>query len=428
MKGLIHAIVLISALAITSIAHAAKNWEPVLGGDKDFFPSAILATRNLDVQTLLGKPQPPEILGDPMGAFGIKVRTTAPDTKIKVSITLDGLSETSVFDDTLPKANTEYTIMPYIRYKADALWKVRQPYPTTAIFNVSVNDAAAEEVTRKINVHPVNDVPYATKQDGKEHNTQFLFAAFVNENSPVIDAILQDALAHNAVNKFIGYDGDTQEVYRQIFAIWNALQRKGVKYSNIVTPAGFSKTIYSQHVRLPDESFNNSQANCVDGSVLLASALYKIGMCPVLVLKPGHMFMGVHTDKNMCGQKNLQDVAFIETTMVGSVRLIQAQKNWKFLTKDGYLMSTSYRSMQQAMDVGRQTFNSMIPGLQAQQPGYGILDIHQLRSMGIMPITSGAAAEQSTYTPPPPEDDSNDFGNAKPRQIIKGRDSMIIQY
>lgn len=381
--------------AIAPAANAARNWEPIFGGDKDFFPAAILATRNLEVQMLTGKPLPAEILGDPMGAFGIKIRTIAPDTKVKISITIDGLSETSFFDSTLLKANMEYTILPYIRYKADSLWKVRQPYPTTVIFSVSINDLPAEETTEKINVHPVNDVPYVIEQDGKEYNTQFLFAAFVNENSPAIDKILQDALAHNAVNQFIGYDGDAQEVYHQMFAIWNALQRKGVKYSNIVTPAGFSKTIYSQHVRLPDESFENSQANCVDGSVLLASALYKIGMCPVLVLKPGHMFMGVHTDKNMCGKKNLQDVAFIETTMIGNVHLIQAQKSWKFITKDGYLLSTSYRSMQQAMNVGRQTFNSMIPALQAQKTGYAILDIRQLRNIGIMPITSGTAAAQT---------------------------------
>ena len=93
-------------------------------------------------------------------------------------------------------------------------------------------------------------------------------------------------------------------------------------------------------------------------------------------------------------------------------------------------MSTSYRSMQQALDVGRQTFNSMIPALQAQQSGYSILDIHQLRSIGIMPITSGATVEQANYTPPLPEqnDDPSDSNSIKPRQIIKGRNGTIIQY
>jgi hypothetical protein len=427
MKNIFRVAIVIAALAIAPFAHAKNtNWEPISGGGDTFFPSAILATRNLDVKSLDNKAVPPELVGDPIGAFGVKIRTTTEDTKVRVSITVDGLSEPSVFEDVLPKAGTEYTVLPFIRYKPEALWKVKQPYSTTAIFNVSINGAPAEEIIKKINVRSINDVPYEIAQDGKKYSTTFLFAAFVNENAPVIDEILKDALAHNAVDKFVGYDGDKQEVYRQIFAIWNSLQRKGIKYSNIVTPSGFSKTILSQHVRLPDESFNNSQANCVDGSVLLASALYKIGMCPVLVLKPGHMFLGVHTDKNMCEQRNLQDVAFIETTAVGQITpLDRFQRGWKFKTDNGYLDSVSYKSLLLAIKSGQQTFNAMLSALQTKQPNYSILDIRQLRNMGIMPITSGLSVEQARNR----RDDIIDESYAPtPKQIIKSGDNMIVQY
>ena len=39
-------------------------------------------------------------------------------------------------------------------------------------------------------------------------------------------------------------------------------------------------------MRLIDESINNGQANCVDGSVLFASLLRKIDIEPVLVSLP----------------------------------------------------------------------------------------------------------------------------------------------
>ena len=144
MKKLFRGIMLLVTLAITpvSIAQAnTKNWQPMLGGGDAFFPSAILAARNLDVQPLLDKTPLPGLVGDPMGAFGMKIHTTAENTKVHISITIDGLSETSTFEDMLPKANMEYTVLPYIRYKLEALWKIKQPYSTTAVFTVSVNDA-----------------------------------------------------------------------------------------------------------------------------------------------------------------------------------------------------------------------------------------------------------------------------------------------
>jgi hypothetical protein len=44
------------------------------------------------------------------------------------------------------------------------------------------------------------------------------------------------------------------------------------------------------------------------GSVLFASLMYKIGIMPVLVVKPGHMFVGYYLDKDR------KQFEFLETT------------------------------------------------------------------------------------------------------------------
>lgn len=389
MQRLFFLILFTAIVIITPITHArGLNWQPYLATEDVLFPSLVLSTRNMDFNKLLNKPHNNYYLGDETGIYGIRITNPANDTKIRVTVMIDGLSEASSYEGTLPVAGQEYIVAPYIRYKADALWKIKQPYPTTVVFSVSLDDVPVQEIIKKISVRTVNDVPFAIIQNGKDYDSSFLFAAFVNENAPVIDNILQDAIEHKAVNSFVGYSGDKQEVMRQLFAIWNSLQRKGVKYSNITTPSGFSKNIYSQHVRLPDESYDSSQANCVDGTVLLASALYKIGMCPVLVMKPGHMFLGVYNDAQSCEKKIFQNITFIETTAIGAVHLNQFQKDWKFKTSDGYLASTSYASIADASSIATQQFNQMIPALTMKQKGYYMLDIKQLRNMGIMPITS----------------------------------------
>jgi len=128
--------------------------------------------------------------------------------------------------------------------------------------------------------------------------------------------LLQEALKGKAVNSFMGYQTDPVGVSRQALAIWNALQRRRVRYSNIATPSALSPsgTVHSQAVRFVDETIDSQQANCVDGSVLFASALYKIGIHPILVLKPEHMFVGYWLDE---GHNNYE---FLETTMAGSGR------------------------------------------------------------------------------------------------------------
>ena len=136
--------------------------------------------------------------------------------------------------------------------------------------------------------------PEAGESNGEYTDMGWMFAAYVNENSPTVERILKEALATKIVDSFAGYQKSPDEVVKELFAIWTALQNRGIKYSNITTTAGDSPSVYSQHVRFVDESVANEQANCVDGSVLFASILRKLGLRSFLVMVPGHMFMGVY--------------------------------------------------------------------------------------------------------------------------------------
>jgi hypothetical protein len=169
-------------------------------------------------------------------------------------------------------------------------------------------------------------------------------------------------------------------VIREVFAIWNVLQRDGVKYSSITTPSSQSSAVFSQHVRFPDESVKFGQANCADGTVLFASALYKLGINPVLVKIPGHMFLGFFTDAQR------QQLAFVETTMIGSTGLNGFQKSWRFLSADSYLSSESYRQFVAAMERGNAEFEQARPNLQARLPNYVVIDVDLARRAGLSPI------------------------------------------
>jgi len=141
----------------------------------------------------------------------------------------------------------------------------------------------------------------------------FMFAAYVNEQHPFVDKLLREALDRGAVDSFTGYQsGDAGEVYRQVFAVWDALSARDVRYSDITATAAESESVYCQHVRLLDETINNNQANCVDGSVLFASVLRKVGIEAYLVMVPRHCYLAFALDEK--GEK----IVALETTLMQS--------------------------------------------------------------------------------------------------------------
>ena len=69
----------------------------------------------------------------------------------------------------------------------------------------------------------------------KFHDTGEFFAAYVNEEHPQIDKLLREALDTRLVNRFLGYQGDTSQsenVDKQVYALWNVLQKRNFKYSS----------------------------------------------------------------------------------------------------------------------------------------------------------------------------------------------------
>ena len=225
---------------------------------------------------------------------------------------------------------------------------------------------------------------------GKYTDLGWMFAAYVNENSPIVDQILKEALATKIVDSFAGYQKGPGDVVKELLAIWAALQKRGIHYSNITTTAGGSETVYSQHVRFVDESLANEQANCVDGSVLFASILRKLGLRAFLVTVPGHMFMGAYLAAD--GDQRVG----LETTMIGSSKDEEGAALKKFeglqdvrKTLDKKVAeSTAWKTFVTALAVGTLNLEEHQKKFEANdQPQYQITDINQARKDGIMPIS-----------------------------------------
>ena len=285
-----------------------------LGGN--IFPSAILSIASTDAQIII--PSDTMYLGNPKSIIGVRVRSSKPLSHVRVEVAETKFYAQSVSEFDLPKPDIDYIIYPDIIWNYEALKNNSQPEPISVVVDAEINGKKIGRKIRTFSVRSINEclLGYYTK-GRKLHDTGIFFAAYVNEDHPMIDQILREALNTRIVNKFLGYQARNAAaaVDKQVYALWNVLQKRNFRYSSVSNTSLSSNVVISQRVRTFEDALNSSQINCVDGSVLFASLLRAINIEPILVRIPGHMFVGYYTDSN---RKN---VNFLETTMIGDVDL-----------------------------------------------------------------------------------------------------------
>jgi hypothetical protein len=255
------------------------------------------------------------ILGDPdsMGLLGVVVMADEDETSIAVEIEAPGIIEASHWSGVLERANTNYTIFPSLKFNFKALIGNTQTIPLAVTYRVWLGEDDVDEHTINMTLRSINDCPRIIIYDKDNiENLSYMFAAYVNEQHPFVDKILRESLEKGVVESFDGYQsGDVESVIRQVYSIWDALSRRDVRYSSITASAAVNQMAISQHVRFIDQSINNAQANCVDGSALMASLLRKVEIETALILVPGHCYLAFALDPE--GKRWMG----LETTLIG---------------------------------------------------------------------------------------------------------------
>jgi hypothetical protein len=124
--------------------------------------------------------------------------------------------------------------------------------------------------------------------------------------------------------------------YYQTQAIFEQLRAQGLVYVNLPGTGFFSA---AQTVKYPSESLGLLSANCIEGTLVFASAWEALGMQPILAIDPthGHAFVAVRCwSGSSC-------VIPVETTMVGGNATFAdavntATTNWYAWTADASLL------------------------------------------------------------------------------------------
>lgn len=338
---------------------------------KALFASSVLAYAGVDAEFT------PEELpkdsatfyfeGSPQAAIALS--GVKKGDRFQVTISGDRFIKTSRFAFTAKKDDAFVEVGPNTLFDFEALSKLRQSVPFNVTYTVQRGDEAPRSESETWIAHQINDCQtrcanlYLTKKGeitAKPYDTSFSFAGFVNENHPWIDSLLKDALGTGLCRAFSGYQEGDEGVLRQVNAIWTVLQKRGISYSSIANFTASGGNSY-QHVRFIDESITSAQANCIDGSVVLASVLRKIGLNVSIILVPGHAYVAVIKDDGS------EYLFAIETTMIGRFTLEKA--------------------IDYATESGPEALNKIHEKLDDEKhPAYQELNIREARKSGINPI------------------------------------------
>jgi len=284
-----------------------------LGGN--IFPSSILSVATTDAQII--EPSDSNYIGNPKSCIAVRIRSKKAYSRVRIEVNETPFFARSVSEFVLEKPRTSYLIYPDIIWNYEALRNNQQAEPISVAITVEMNGEEIGQRVRTFSVRSINECLLGYVTNGtKFHDTGIFFAAYVNEENPMIDKLLREALNTRIVNRFLGYQaGKAEAVDKQVYALWNVLQKRNFRYSSISNTSLSSNVVFSQRVRTFDDALQSSQINCVDGSVLFASLLRAINIEPILIRIPGHMFVGYYTDSS---HKNIN---FLETTMIGDVDL-----------------------------------------------------------------------------------------------------------
>lgn len=372
------------------------DWEPLTAfPDNHFFPSYAWATSSWTELPTEG------FIGIQGGSIGITIKNDEDDANYRLQISAPEIAFDTDYNFSFPlESSTDwFNVYPNINFKWDKLKSTTQPTPANVSYTLYKNGVSCGQKNVTIIVHSIYDCPFwLIRTDNTEVRLDWMYAAYVNENDPVIDKLLREALNTGIVSSFTSYLGNSPndiwtKVFMQVTALWTVLYNRGITYSTVTTPSvGINEEkLWAQKVRFPSDALSTSQANCIDGTVLFASLLRRIGISSRIVLIPGHAFVGY----NDLGPMDTTNFRYLETTQLGfefnESQVSPADIIFYKNNLPAQVYSTNKEAIYNFLNcwyTGWEEFAQAKPSIDAGEPGYICVDVDKVRNeWSILPIS-----------------------------------------
>jgi hypothetical protein len=387
------ALLLSGLLAACAACAAEPDWSVRVTPFDQVFPALELSQARRDGAAPTGRGE--FAFGDGSGLVAVRVHSRRAGERVSLTVDAPGMDAPARVEGVMRNSGRDYELRPPLAWNPAQLHGADMPRRVDLRFTLRRDDDAADTRTLSVSLRPLSEALYFVRDGADAVDLSWIFAAYVDERDAVVDAVLDSALKSGIVETFDGYAaGSADGIYRQVWAVWQALAERGIRYSAADPGIARGPRVFSQRVRLLEQTWSDRAATCIDGSVLIASALQHIGLRPFLVLVPGHAFVGFHLDA--AGNR----AAYLETTVLGAAPppLPALPAFASDFTQDTAARLDIAR-FSAALTLGRRRFNQAASRFDARhRPDYALIDIGAARAFGIAPIEGRGARDEGRGT------------------------------
>lgn len=227
------------------------------------------------------------------GTVGVTISNpTAAMLRTRIAVTVQGWSDEEIQTaQVAPGASHTYIFAPTFQRR---FYENREIVAATTLVSITGFDGAPLYVqTVPVRIRSSEDMYW-----GSKFQYAPFIASWITPHDPRVEEILRAAKEFMPGRRLPGYepeksaDEQAQMTYTEARAIYKALQQAGVSYVKSSLTLGAHQEA-SERVRMPDDSLRDLSANCIDGVVMYASLFENLGMEPVVLLVPGHAYVGV---------------------------------------------------------------------------------------------------------------------------------------
>lgn len=327
------------------------------------------------------------IVGAGTGLVQIERVAARDGERVALAIRSPWLAQAASLDATLPRAGERYRLRPALEWNTAALARLAAPQAIALDVEFAV-DGTTERRSQPARLHPLGEALYYVRAGNAEVDLGWIFAAYADPRSRIVDAILDAARERHPDLAFDARGRSRADTLALAFAIWEVLERHGLRYADEDPGVARGPTAWSQRVRLHEDVWRERRANCLDGSLLIAAALERIGVGSALILVPGHALLAFH------GESGDDAPLFVETTLLGK-RSLPARPRASFADRLAGFDPRAMDSFDAALAAGRARYARESAGFRRRNPDYQWIDLPTARAYGIIPLAAGAAASAS---------------------------------
>lgn len=247
---------------------------------------------------------PPSVLhllstnGIPFLRFKLRNASNANIRRISISMEILEYSYPyfTFIDELKPNECRSVEIVPAFKPVSEMHRQQKEAHLNLRITRGAMNSKVVEyESTLKVTFLGRNDLLWSLASPFDLANS---LAAFVTPRDRSIDRILTHAARRSIFRSLTGYQqwnsgrySEGEITVDQLRSIYEAIQELNIRY---VCPSTGFTAFHIQRVKFPGETVSDEWGNCIDLSVLFASALEAIGLHPAIFISRNHSFAGVY--------------------------------------------------------------------------------------------------------------------------------------